>query len=72
MDEIQRLERERRIEIAAKTPEQIVETPEEIAARDRMMALHVNSGPLVDKYEAGWKAAKAYYGIQDLPQVTPE
>ena len=64
MDEIQRLERERRIEIAAKTPEQMIETPEEIAARDKIRALYVNSRPLVDKYEAGWKAAKAYYNVQ--------
>ena len=59
--------REQRIEIAVKNPEQIVETPEEIAARERLRDLYVNSNSHLNKpqgfYEAGWKAAKAYYDV---------
>lgn len=60
-------EREKQLEMAAKNPDQIIETPEEIAERDRLKRLFRNSNPRprwVDDYEAGWKAAKAYYNVQ--------
>lgn len=65
-------DRERRLEIAAKNPEQVIETPEERAERDRLRLLFENSnGGLnlgASYYEAGWKAAKAYYDVQDKSQ----
>lgn len=59
-------DREKQIEIAVKNPEQVVETPEEIAERDKLRNLYLNSnydGSAVSHYEAGWKAAKAYYDV---------
>lgn len=56
------------LDIAVRNPETIVETPDEIAERDRLMRLHFNSnygGSVVSYYEAGWKAAKAYYGVKE-------
>lgn len=60
-------DREKQIEIAVKNPEQIVETPQEIAERDQLRDLFHNSNSELhrtDDYEAGWKAAKAYYNVQ--------
>ena len=60
-------EKEPQLEIAVKNPEQIVESPEEIAARERLFDLFMNSNRELNRgvgvYEAGWKAAKAYYGV---------
>lgn len=56
------------LEHVAKNPDCVAETPEEIAERDRLKRLFRNSNPSyphwVDDYEAGWKAAKAYYENQ--------
>jgi hypothetical protein len=55
------------LEAIAKNPEQITESPEEIADRDKLRALFINSNPRprwITEYEAGWKAAKAYYEAQ--------
>lgn len=54
------------IETVAKNPEQIAELPEEIAERDWLRSLFINSNPnrlWITEYEAGWKAAKAYYNV---------
>lgn len=62
-------DRERRLEIAVKNPEQIIETPEEIMERERLHRRYVESNTFLNKpagfYEAGWKAAKAYHDVQD-------
>lgn len=62
-------EKERRLEMAVRNPEQIIETPEEVMERERLHALYVNSNSHLNKpigyYEAGWKAAKAYFDVQD-------
>lgn len=72
---IDKADRARLVQIAVRNPEQVVESAEEIAERERLRELYMNSNmdlhkPVSD-YEAGWKAAKAYYGIQDLPEVNP-
>lgn len=60
-------DKEKRIEIATKNPELIIETQDEITERERAEQLYCNSGGRalsgVSGYEAGWKAAKAYYGV---------
>lgn len=56
----------RELDVATRNPEQIIESPEEIAERDRLRALFINSNPLpcwTTEYEAGWKAARAYYNV---------
>lgn len=61
-------ERERRLEAAARNPEQIAEPPEESADRDKMRQMFTNSNlrpRWISDYEAGWKAAKAYFNVQD-------
>lgn len=62
-------EHEKQLETAVKNPELVVETPEQIMERERLEMLYYNSGGRrfsgVSGYEAGWKAAKAYYDVQD-------
>jgi hypothetical protein len=52
-------------EIAVKSPETIPETTSEVDVRVKAEQLYYNSGgrglSRVSGYEAGWKAAKAYY-----------
>ena len=51
-------------ESAAKNPEQIVETQDEILLRERCEQLYYQSGggfSSLSKYAAGWIAAKAHY-----------
>lgn len=71
---IDKADRAQLIEIAVRNPEQVVESAEEIAERERLRELYMNSNMGLNKpfsdYEAGWKAAKAYYGIQDLSRET--
>lgn len=58
----------KQVEIAARNPEQVIEPPEVIIERDRLRSLFVNSNPgprWITEYEAGWKAAKAYYEAED-------
>lgn len=53
-------------EFAIKNPELVVETQAEIQIRIAAEQLYYNSGGRqfsgVSGFEAGWKAAKAYYG----------
>ena len=53
------------IEFAIKNPEALPETPEEVLVREKAEQLYYQSGGRrmsgVSGYEAGWKAAKAYY-----------
>lgn len=65
---------EKQVEMAIKNPELIVETEAEILTRTQAEQLYYNSGGRarsgVGGYEAGWKAAKAYYGNkQPLPTI---
>lgn len=55
------------IETIARNPEQVIESPQEIAERDRLRSLFVNSNTVrwITEYEAGWKAAKAYYEVKE-------
>jgi hypothetical protein len=50
------------LDAATRRPETVMETESEVQARDRTWQLYAQSGygPIGD-YEAGWKAAKAYY-----------
>jgi hypothetical protein len=55
------------LDAAIRRPETLVETEEEVLARDRARQLYRQSNygqRWIDPYEAGWKAAKAYYGVQ--------
>jgi hypothetical protein len=58
-------DREKQVEIAVKNPELVIETQDETIQRERAEQLYYNSGGRalsgVGGYEAGWKAAKAYY-----------
>lgn len=60
-------DREKRIEVAVKNPEQVVETPEEMVERQRLKELYNNSNMglhrALDSFDAGWIAAKAYYDV---------
>lgn len=59
-------EKLQQIETVVKNPEQVTEPPEVIADRDQLRSLFVNSNPKprwITEYEAGWKAAKAYYDV---------
>jgi hypothetical protein len=55
----------RELDAAIRRPETIAESEAEMLARDRARQLYQQSnfnGPTwIDDYEAGWKAAKAYY-----------
>jgi hypothetical protein len=56
-----------KLDAAIRRPETIVESEAEVLARDRARQLYQQSnfGPTwIDDYEAGWKAAKAYYEAQ--------
>ena len=61
MDESKR----KQFEIAVKNPESMAETPEEMMDRLKAEQLYYNSGGRAlsgfGGYEAGWKAATAYY-----------
>jgi hypothetical protein len=56
------------LDAAIRQPETIAESEAEVLARDRARQLYRQSnfnGPTwIDDYEAGWKAAKAYYEAQ--------
>jgi hypothetical protein len=56
------------LDAAIRRPETIAESEAETLARDRARQLYQQSnlnGPTwIDVYEAGWKAAKAYYEAQ--------
>lgn len=53
------------LDIAIRRPETITESEAEILAREQARQLYKQSHPgyhqRIDPYEAGWKAAKAYY-----------
>lgn len=57
--------REQQFEVAVKSPETISETAEEVDLRIKAEQLYYNSGGRarsgIGGYEAGWKAAKAWY-----------
>lgn len=63
-----------KFEIAVKSPETIAETEAETNLRIKAEQLYYNSGGRarsgVSGYEAGWKAAKAYYEEVDLDLLT--
>lgn len=60
-------EREKHLEVAFKAPHTIPETEQESEIRERAKREYfaVNYNSTRSSYDAGWKAAKAYYGVQD-------
>lgn len=60
-------DREKQLDVAIRAPETIIETEAEMLARNRARQLYQQSSDnycqWIDPYEAGWKAAKAYYGV---------
>lgn len=66
-------DRERRLEIAAKNPEQVAESLDERLQRDKMRWAFENANRSLNLaasyYEAGWKAAKAYFNVQAESEV---
>ena len=60
-------EKLQRLEVVAKNPEQVIESQQEISDRAQLRQLFRNSNASLthraDDYEAGWKAAKAYYDV---------
>lgn len=56
------------LEFATKNPKLVTETQQEQLDRLRAEQLYYNSGgrsmPGISSYEAGWKAAKAYYEVK--------
>lgn len=53
-------------ELAVKAPSTISETEAEIALREqsKQRYFQVNYDSVYPAYDAGWKAAKAYYGVK--------
>lgn len=60
-------EREQRVEISFTAPNTIPETEPEMVIRERAKHQYfsVNRDSTVSAYDAGWKAAKAYYEVKE-------
>lgn len=59
-------DKEKQLDVAIRAPETMAESEAEILARDRAQQLYrqsVDYPRWTDSCEAGWKAAKAYYGV---------
>lgn len=57
-------DKDKQLDVAIRAPETIAESETEMLARDRAQQLYQQSVSYprwTDSYEAGWKAAKAYY-----------
>lgn len=62
-------EREKLLDVAFRAPHTIPETEPESEVREtaKRQYFSVNYESTRSAYDAGWKAAKAYYNVQDQP-----